>query len=93
MTKIPANPKTISFNLGGGYSEHGQPCASAEIEPNLVYFVDIARHLHYYFQCSLNVSEIRHAYINNQGKYSIDTDYCDEDALRAKLEELAKLAR
>lgn len=90
---IPANPKAISFNLGGGYSENGQPCAAAEIEPGLVYFVDTARHLYYYFQCSLEVSAIRHAYFNNLGVYVRPDDYCEESNLRSKLEEIARSAR
>jgi len=92
-TTIPANPKVISFNLGGGYSEHGQPCAAAEIESNLVYFVDTARHLYYWFQCSLDVSTIRHAYLHNQSVHVHLDDYCEESKLRSKLEEIAKLAR
>jgi hypothetical protein len=92
-TTIPANPQIISFNLGGSYNEHGQPCAAAEIEPGLVYFVDTARGLYYYFQCSLEVSAIRHAYLNNRSVHVSLDDYCEESALRSKLEKLAEIAR
>jgi hypothetical protein len=92
-TTIPANPKVISFNLGGSYNEHGQPCAAAEIEPGLVYFVDTARGLYYYFQCPLDVSAIRHAYLNNQSIHVHPEDYCDESNLRSKLEKIARIAR
>jgi hypothetical protein len=92
-TKIPANPTVISFNLGGSYNEHGQPCAAAEIEPGLVYFVDTARGLYYYFRCPLSVAAIRHAYLNNQSVHIHLEDYCAESALLSKLERIAKLAR
>ena len=92
-TTIPANPTVISFNLGGSYNEHGQPCAAAEIEPGLVYFVDTARGLDYYYQCPLDVSAIRHAYLNNQHVHVRLDDYCEESALRSKLEKIARIAR
>lgn len=87
--EIPSNPETIKFNLGGGYSAKGQPCAAAKISETLVYFVDTARDLYYYFQCPLSVEHIRYAYLNNRGVHVNVTDFAAEDALREILTNLA----
>ena len=78
-----------AFNLGGQYDDHGQRCAAADIGDGLVYFVDIARGLDYFFQCDFSVSAIRHAYLNNQSVHVALEDYGTKNELRRNLEALA----
>jgi len=83
---------TIAFNLGGYYNAQGQQCAAADIGNGMVYFVDIARGLDYFFKCGLSVSEIRYQYLNNCGVYVQLDDYASKNQLRRELETLAATA-
>jgi hypothetical protein len=80
----------LAFNLGGGYNAKGQQCAAALVAPNLVYFVDIARGLDYFFACDLSVRMIREDYLYNR---KVFVPYADGQCeLRAELEKLAATA-
>lgn len=83
---------TIAFNLGGYYNAQGQQCAAADIGNGMVYFVDIARGLDYFFECGLSVSEIRYQYLNNCGVHVQLEDYASKNQLRRELETLAATA-
>jgi hypothetical protein len=82
----------IAFNLGGFYNDKGQQCAAADIGNGIVYFVDIARGLDYFFECGLSVSEIRYEYLNNRGVHVQLDDYAAKNQLRRELEALAATA-
>ncbi len=81
-----------AFNLGGEYNEKGQQCAAADIGHGLVYFVDIARGLDYFFECDLKVSAIRQEYLNNQSVHVGVDDYASKCDVRQALEALAETA-
>ena len=83
---------TIAFNLGGYYNAQGQQCAAADIGNGMVYFVDIARGLDYFFKCGLSVSEIRYQYVNNRSVHVRFDDYDSVNQLRGELEALAATA-
>jgi hypothetical protein len=81
---------SIAFNLGGRYNSLGQKCAAAEIYPGLVYFVDIARGLDYFFYCDFSIPAIRQAYLHNN---SVFVPYMEgQMQLRIELERLAETA-
>jgi hypothetical protein len=81
-----------AFNLGGGYNEKGQQCAAADIGHGLVYFVDIARDLDFFFECEFKVSAIKQAYLYNQSVHVPFEDYTSKSDARQVLEALAETA-
>ncbi len=81
-----------AFNLGGQYNENGQQCAAADIGHGLVYFVDIARGIDYFFKCEFKVSAIRQAYLHNQSVHINVDDFMSEIDARQALEDLAETA-
>tara|TARA_R100000951_G_scaffold95079_1_gene84032 strand:+ start:271 stop:570 length:300 start_codon:yes stop_codon:yes gene_type:complete len=81
-----------AFNLGGGYNEKGQQCAAADVGDGLVFFVDIARDLVYFFSCDFRVSAIRQAYLMNQSVHVEVDDFMSEIDARQALEDLAETA-
>ena len=87
--EIPSNPEIITFNLGGGYSEKGQPCAAAKISDSLVYFVDAARGLDYFYECELSVDAIRFRYLHNRHVYARPSCGVALGELRLRLENAA----
>jgi hypothetical protein len=84
--------ESIAFNLGGLYDKHGQRCAASKVGDNLVYFVDIARGIDYFFECQLSVQAIRYAYLHNKNIHVQLGDYSQMMELRSQLEKLALTA-
>jgi hypothetical protein len=84
--------ESIVFNLGGMYDAHGQRCAASKVGENLVYFVDIARGIDYFFECQLTVPAIRYAYLHNKNTHVQLNDYSQMMNLRSQLEKLALAA-